>query len=44
MIIPKEVQSVIKTLNRAGFESYIVGGCGRDFLRGGEPEDWDVAT
>ncbi len=44
MIIPKEVQSVIKTLNRAGFESYIVGGCVRDFLRGVEPEDWDVAT
>jgi len=44
MRIPKEVQSVINELKKKGFEAYIVGGCVRDFLRGVEPEDWDVAT
>jgi len=44
MAIPKEVKLVIQKLNQANFEAYIVGGCVRDFLRGVEPEDWDVAT
>ncbi len=42
--IPKEVKFIIKKLRKNGFEAYIVGGCVRDFLRGVEPEDWDVAT
>ena len=45
MEIPKEVKSVIDRLkNKGGFEAYIVGGCVRDFLRGVEPQDWDVTT
>lgn len=44
MLIPKEVKFVIRGLEKAGFEAYIVGGCVRDFLRGVESEDWDVAT
>lgn len=44
MEIPKEVKSVLEKLKKAGFEAYIVGGCVRDFLRGVEPEDWDVTT
>jgi tRNA nucleotidyltransferase (CCA-adding enzyme) len=44
MEIPKEVVSVIKKLNKAGFEAYIVGGCVRDFLQEIEPKDWDVTT
>lgn len=44
MEIPTEVQFIIKQLNKVGYEAYIVGGCVRDFLRGVEPEDWDVAT
>ena len=44
MEIPKEVNSVINELKKKGFESYTVGGCVRDFLRGVEPEDWDVTT
>jgi len=44
MTIPKEIKFVIEKLKKAGFEAYIVGGCVRDFLRGKEPEDWDVAT
>lgn len=44
MTIPREIKNVITKLNKAGFEAYIVGGCVRDFLRGVEPEDWDVTT
>ena len=44
MTIPKEVKSVIKDLQKAGFEAYIVGGCVRDFLLDQEPKDWDVTT
>ena len=44
MRIPQEVKSIIDEFKKAGFEAYIVGGCVRDFLRGVEPEDWDVTT
>lgn len=44
MDIPKEIKSIIKKLQKEGFEAYIVGGCVRDFLREIAPEDWDVAT
>jgi len=44
MAIPGEVKFIIDELKKNGFEAYIVGGCVRDFLRGVEPEDWDVAT
>lgn len=44
MIIPKEVKEIIEKLKKHGFKAFIVGGCVRDFLRGVEPEDWDVAT
>lgn len=44
MEIPKEIKSVIAKLKKAGHEAYTVGGCVRDFLRGVEPEDWDITT
>jgi poly(A) polymerase/tRNA nucleotidyltransferase (CCA-adding enzyme) len=44
MEIPKEVLEVVEKLKENGFEAYIVGGCVRDFLRGVEPEDWDITT
>jgi poly(A) polymerase/tRNA nucleotidyltransferase (CCA-adding enzyme) len=44
MIIPTEVRNIIKKLRKSGYEAHIVGGCVRDFLRGVEPEDWDIAT
>ena len=44
MTIPKEVKLVLKTLQDAGFEAYIVGGCVRDFLMEKKPYDWDVTT
>jgi len=44
MRIPQEVKFIIDELKKAGFEAYVVGGCVRDFLRGVDPEDWDVTT
>ena len=44
MEIPEQVKFIIKELENKGFETYIVGGCVRDFLRGKEPGDWDITT
>ena len=44
MNIPKEVKSIIGTLEKKKFEAFVVGGCVRDLLLGADPEDWDVAT
>ncbi len=44
MKIPKEVIRIIKELNKAGYEAYVVGGCVRDFLMDKKPQDWDVTT
>ncbi len=42
--IPKEVSHVTDTLQKAGFQAYLVGGCVRDLLMDREPKDWDVTT
>lgn len=42
--VPKEVSHVTRTLEGAGFEAYLVGGCVRDLILGEEPKDWDVTT
>ncbi|OGY59705.1 MAG: hypothetical protein A3F24_02300 [Candidatus Colwellbacteria bacterium RIFCSPHIGHO2_12_FULL_44_17] len=42
--IPQEIKSILKTLGKEGFETYIVGGCVRDLLLKRKPKDWDVAT
>jgi tRNA nucleotidyltransferase (CCA-adding enzyme) len=42
--IPKDVSHVTTTLEKAGFEVYLVGGCVRDILMGNEPKDWDLTT
>lgn len=42
--IPPEVSQVTETLNKGGFEAYIVGGCVRDLIIGREPKDWDITT
>jgi len=35
---------IVERLSRAGFETYLVGGCVRDFLLGSRPKDFDIAT
>lgn len=42
--LPEQVNFMINTLNRAGFEAYAVGGCVRDSMMGREPDDWDITT
>ncbi len=43
-LIPPEVSYVTKTLEKGGFEAYLVGGCVRDLLLHKKPKDWDVTT
>jgi len=43
-LIDKDAQKVVKTLNKAGHEAYLVGGCIRDLLMGHKPKDFDIAT
>jgi tRNA nucleotidyltransferase (CCA-adding enzyme) len=42
--IPANVQDCVQTLQKAGFEAYLVGGCVRDLLIGRTPKDWDITT
>ncbi len=42
--IPPEVVRVTTTLEKAGFEAWVVGGCVRDLLLNRTPKDWDVTT
>ncbi len=42
--IPTEITTVIETLEKSGYEAYLVGGCVRDLLLGRIPRDWDVTT
>lgn len=44
MNIPIQVRNIIETLENAGFEAFIVGGCVRDYLLGKTPKDWDITT
>lgn len=44
MEIPKEVVDIAKTLEEAGFEAFLVGGCVRDLILKREPKDWDITT
>jgi tRNA nucleotidyltransferase (CCA-adding enzyme) len=38
------VRYVLETLNAAGHEAVVVGGCVRDSILGKTPGDWDIAT
>lgn len=42
--MPKGAEFIIRSLENAGFEAYIVGGCVRDGILGRDPEDWDITT
>ncbi|MFA6386629.1 MAG: HD domain-containing protein [Candidatus Paceibacterota bacterium] len=42
--IPDYVTHVTKTLEKADFEAFLVGGCVRDLIIGREPKDWDITT
>lgn len=42
--IPIYINFILETIEKAGYEAYLVGGCVRDLLRGYEPNDWDIAS
>lgn len=42
--IPEEVRDIVKKLENAGFEAYLVGGVVRDILIGNSSKDWDITT
>ncbi len=41
---PRNVKTIIDTLQSAGYEAYAVGGCVRDSYLGLTPNDWDITT
>ena len=43
-MVDERAANVVRTLQNAGFEAYIVGGAVRDMLLGLRPKDFDVAT
>lgn len=42
--IPPGALEIIRTLETAGHEAWLVGGCVRDLLLDRTPEDWDITT
>ena len=42
--IDQDAARVVRRLERAGHQAYLVGGCVRDLLLDGKPKDFDVAT
>lgn len=44
ILLPENVNQIIKILNNNGFEAFAVGGCVRDSLLGLTPHDWDICT
>ena len=43
-LVDDRAMNVVRTLQQAGFEAYVVGGAVRDLLLGLRPKDFDVAT
>lgn len=44
MKYPNEIQFIIRRLEQAGYEAYLVGGALRDLLLGREANDFDITT
>ncbi len=42
--IDPNAKEIVRTLQKEGFKSYLVGGCVRDLLAGIHPKDYDIAT
>ena len=43
-VMRETAMDIIRHLQGAGHEAYLVGGCVRDELRGVAPQDHDIAT
>ena len=42
--LPPQIRYILQTLEQAGQEAYVVGGCVRDLLLGKQPGDYDICT
>jgi tRNA nucleotidyltransferase (CCA-adding enzyme) len=42
--VPERPAWILRTLQEAGYEAYVVGGCVRDSILGRTPQDWDITT
>lgn len=42
--IDPDARAIVERLKKAGFTTYLVGGCVRDLLAGIHPKDYDIAT
>ena len=42
--VPSEVTFVTETLEKSGYEAYLIGGCVRDLFLKKAPKDWDITT
>ncbi len=42
--IPQKIKNIIISIEKKGFEAYVVGGCVRDNLMNKNPIDWDITT
>lgn len=42
--LPPQIQHILQTLEQAGQEAFVVGGCVRDMLLGKQPGDYDICT
>jgi len=43
-LIAPDTQHIVRTLQKRGFNTFLVGGCVRDILLGKAPKDFDIAT
>jgi len=43
-LLRASAEDIVRRLRDAGFSTFWVGGCVRDFLLGREPQDYDIAT
>lgn len=43
-LINTQAHEICETLNLAGYQAYLVGGCVRDLLLGTKPKDWDITS
>ena len=44
IFLPQDVEVILRTIQEAGYEAYVVGGCVRDSLLKRQPGDWDITT
>jgi poly(A) polymerase len=44
MLVDEGARFVVDTLQRAGYQGLLAGGCVRDMLMGQRPKDWDIAS